>query len=278
MKRATSRTVFSSDMPSAPPANYPPVEAIRSQLDRMSRSRIFTTSPRLTRFLRFAVEQALAGRPGLLKEYIIGVEVFERTESFDPRVDAIVRVEARRLRSKITQYYSNEGNQDPIVILFERGSYAPKILRRHEADAYLSSLVPSCMQEPLPESEKKHFVNSSNQDKLEKWLRFVLSATQSAIWNLDTATGKMIWSAEATHMFGIDGPAATLDRFLSTVHENDRAVLSELVEQAGEGNNPFELLLRFDSPQLRNKPILVTASPAGSPKQVIGMVRFTSPD
>src|SRR5215207_6424205 len=84
-------------------------EAIHAQLDRVLSSATFIRSKRLGRFLRFTVEQCLEGRQSALKEYLVGVEVFNKMETFDPRIDSIVRVEARRLRSKLERYYQTEG-------------------------------------------------------------------------------------------------------------------------------------------------------------------------
>ncbi|HUI76570.1 MAG TPA: hypothetical protein VLY24_01610 [Bryobacteraceae bacterium] len=85
------------------------------------------------RFLRFAVEQTLEGKGDELKEYLIGVEVFDRKGSYDPRVDPIVRVEARRLRSKLKAYYEGDGRDDPVIFEFNTGSYAPSIQERNPA-------------------------------------------------------------------------------------------------------------------------------------------------
>jgi serine/threonine-protein kinase len=101
------------------------VETAVAHLQKILASRVFIKSERLSRFLRFAVEQVLAGREDQLKEYIIGVEVFDRSASYDPRIDPIVRVEARRLRSKLRQYYESEGREDPLWIEFPTGSYVP---------------------------------------------------------------------------------------------------------------------------------------------------------
>ncbi|MBV9505127.1 MAG: tetratricopeptide repeat protein [Acidobacteriia bacterium] len=84
------------------------------------------------RFLRLAVERTLDGRSGELKEYLFGIEVFDRKASFDPRVDPIVRVEARRLRSKLQTYYDGDGQNDSIVFEFARGTYVPTIRARAE--------------------------------------------------------------------------------------------------------------------------------------------------
>jgi serine/threonine-protein kinase len=97
----------------------------RELLDRILASRTFAPSERMSRFLRFAVEEALEGRADQLKEYRIALEVFDKDASFDPRIDPIVRVEARRLRAKLKRYYENEGRDDAVRIEFPTGSYAP---------------------------------------------------------------------------------------------------------------------------------------------------------
>jgi serine/threonine-protein kinase len=79
----------------------------------------------MARFLKFVVECQLAGRGSELKEYTIGVEVFDRDRHYDPRVDPIVRVEARRLRAKLDAWYAGEGKHDSVVIRLPKGSYAP---------------------------------------------------------------------------------------------------------------------------------------------------------
>jgi tetratricopeptide (TPR) repeat protein len=105
--------------------NGVPAAEIRAQLDLILRSRTFIQSHRIRRFLQFVVEESLLGQPYRLKEYPIGLEVFDRREAFDPRVDSIVRVEARRLRYKLEEYYRTEGREDGIRIVLRKGSYVP---------------------------------------------------------------------------------------------------------------------------------------------------------
>src|SRR5689334_7338120 len=87
----------------------------------------------MARFLRLAVERVLDGKSSELKEYSIGVEVFDRPQSYDPRVDPIVRVEARRLRSKLKTYYESDGRNDSVIIDFATGTYAPYIRFREDS-------------------------------------------------------------------------------------------------------------------------------------------------
>jgi TolB-like protein len=112
------------------PSNHWPehqvgLEAIRTQLQRILASRTFADTDRLRRLLQFLVEEAICGRGGELKEYLVGVEVFARPESFDPRSDSIVRVQARNLRKLLAQYYASEGSGDRVLISIPKGSYAP---------------------------------------------------------------------------------------------------------------------------------------------------------
>ena len=112
--------------------NGPPPQEVRAQVQRMTASDIFVTSPQLAAFLLFVVEAVLRGHGQRLKGYTIGVEVLRRDTSFDPQTDPIVRVEATRLRRAIERYYAGPGADDPITIELPRGGYAPRISWRAE--------------------------------------------------------------------------------------------------------------------------------------------------
>jgi serine/threonine-protein kinase len=103
----------------------PPVESVRAELEKVLANLPFVRSPRLSRFLRFVVEETLNGRGHDLKEYLLGISVFDRGESFDPRTENIVRVEARRLRTSLTEYYATAGSDDTIFIEIPKGTYTP---------------------------------------------------------------------------------------------------------------------------------------------------------
>lgn len=100
---------------------------VREQLERILASRHFARTRRLGRLLRFVVEQTLAGRTAVLKEYSIAIAVFDKPDTFDPRLDAIVRVQARALRVRLDAYYGTEGRDDEVVIRCHAGTYAPTI-------------------------------------------------------------------------------------------------------------------------------------------------------
>jgi len=100
-------------------------EVVRVNLEKVIGSSPFATADRLRRFLRYIVEKSLAREGEALKEYAIGVEVYGRKPGFDPRIDAIVRVEASRLRGKLREYYETAGHDDSIRIELPKGTYAP---------------------------------------------------------------------------------------------------------------------------------------------------------
>ena len=100
-------------------------DLIRMELARVLKSPIFAQSERLGRFLRFAVEHAISGSEDGLKEYVIGTEVYDRKPPYHPSQDSIVRTEARRLRTKLKEYYESEGKDNPVFIYFRPGNYIP---------------------------------------------------------------------------------------------------------------------------------------------------------
>ncbi len=101
-------------------------QATREELQRIVTSPVFEGAERLVRFLTFVVEETLAGKGGLLKESIIGVEVFGRSPGYDPKIDPIVRVQARRLRAKLDSWYENGGQSSTLRIALPKGGYAPE--------------------------------------------------------------------------------------------------------------------------------------------------------
>src|SRR3989442_3303273 len=133
-------------MPTAMRAGAPGLDkeaqkSIRQYLDRILASATFQQVDRLKRFISFIVSEAIAGRGDQLKEYVVGVQVFGKESSFDPRTDPIVRVQARRLRARLSRYYQDEGQQDEVIIELPKGGYAPVFKRRDGRAAARPSLT-----------------------------------------------------------------------------------------------------------------------------------------
>ena len=100
-------------------------EELEAQLARIGASNAFARAERMSRFLRFVVEQSFDGTRNDLKEYAVGLAVFDRPASFDPQTDSVVRGGARRLRAMLLDYYAGPGRLDPIRIELPKGTYVP---------------------------------------------------------------------------------------------------------------------------------------------------------
>jgi TolB-like protein/Flp pilus assembly protein TadD len=105
-------------------------QIVRRQLEQILSSAGFSRNERLSRFLRFLVEQHLDGRDSELKESLIAIEVFGRKPDYDPKLDAIVRTEALRLRARLSKYYVGEGSGDAVIIELPKGGYTPVFHQR----------------------------------------------------------------------------------------------------------------------------------------------------
>jgi hypothetical protein len=94
----------------------------------------FSKSPKLAAFLTFVVGEALAGNADRIKGYTIAVDALGRRHDFDPTTDAIVRVDANRIRRALKNYYAADGAEDLVVIDLPYRHYVPTFSRRALCD------------------------------------------------------------------------------------------------------------------------------------------------
>jgi len=211
--------------------------AARQELDRVLASATFRQVDRLKRFLRFVALEALQGRGDQLKEYVIGVQVFDKSASFDPRADPIVRVQARRLRTRLARYYREEGADDTVVVDLPKGGYAP-IFRIREAASGRRSLGATLAGQNTitvlpfadlsPARDLDYFCEGLRQETIHRLARL------DALRVLTTAAGE---AGPAAPGDGYPTPAALQvtgsvrkagDRLRTTVHLVDSATASYL--------------------------------------------------
>ena len=129
-----------------------PEPDVRAELDRILAARGFAGAGRISKLLRYAVEKTLAGETDQLKEYVVGIEVFDRDEKYDPRLDSIVRVEAGRLRSKLDEFYNTDGAASPIRISLPKGGYAAHFARSEGPQPPVSSAAEAAAAAPARRS------------------------------------------------------------------------------------------------------------------------------
>jgi hypothetical protein len=105
----------------------------KAELEAVLASSLFARTPSLANLLSYLCRKYFQGEADLLKEYTIGVEAFGRAPDFDKKEDSIVRVEIRRLREKLRQYYETEGADHPIRLTIPVGHYVPAFTKNGAA-------------------------------------------------------------------------------------------------------------------------------------------------
>ncbi|QHN04316.1 hypothetical protein FTO74_13800 [Granulicella sp. WH15] len=144
--------------PQLPPLDVDPF-LVREQLTRILGCVHFKGSARISRFLQFVTETVLEGRADEIKETSIGVSVYDRVPTYDPKVDTVVRSEARRLRRKLDQYFEEQGHLDRVRISLPKGGYVPVFTRISVQPSAIEVLQPSpALPQSLvaPQSEPVH--------------------------------------------------------------------------------------------------------------------------
>ena len=123
-------------------------ELIRGALEKILASPGFANADRISRFLRYTVDETLNGQTDKLKESLLGIDVFGRKPTYDPRVDAVVRTEAVKLRARLREYYESEGREDEVVIDLPKGGYIPAFRHREKQPAEAAAPIVSEPQRP----------------------------------------------------------------------------------------------------------------------------------
>lgn len=206
--------------------NISPAE-IRAELEKVLASAEMVRCPQLQRFLHFVVEEELAGRGAQLKEYVLAVGVFGRPADFDPRLDSLVRVEARRLRGALERYYRAQGRSDCVVIELQKGSYLPSFRREMEADRTRNALSIETLSTPQGSTVSP----------------VVISGTQlSAARSLIDRPAKIVLSLVVGLALVVTTVLFFRTRHVQALTERDTIVLAEFVNSTGD--SIFDYALR----------------------------------
>jgi adenylate cyclase len=212
---------------------------IQGQLSTILESDLFAHAERLGRFLKFVVDETLDGRGGRLNQYAIAIDVFDRDETFDPAIDAIVRVEAGRLRSKLLEYYDVQGSKDPVKIVLPKRSYSTTFHLQATANVTEPAMDADFSQENFPDNAKEKttslsepiiavlpFVNMSPDPEQDY---FADGFTEDLITDLSRLPGISVISRQST--FTYKGVAVMVQKVCEELGSN--LVLEGSVRRVG---------------------------------------------
>src|SRR5580698_2557234 len=129
----------------------PTADEVREQLSRLLANPFFSHSKRFPTFLRFVVEQTLAGDSENIKERTLGIEIFGREAEYDTSSDPIVRVTAAEIRKRVAQYYQEPPHDQELRIALSSGSYIPQFLwPRGANDPVLKEMAVAATEDAAP--------------------------------------------------------------------------------------------------------------------------------
>lgn len=191
-----------------------PTEEIDAQLAKMLESHHFCHSQRYPALLRYLVEQWEQGNAGLLKERLLGVEVFHRAPDYDTNTDPVVRVTAAEVRKRIAQYYQEPEHSSELRIDLPTGSYLPRFFRmppargKPEPESAAMSLehavAGETVLEPAVEGIGAGVSSSGGLFLLSRWLPIGAAALLGAliaIGGMKIAAGLQLWQERALTEF-----------------------------------------------------------------------------
>jgi PAS domain S-box-containing protein len=218
-------------------------EVVRATLRRIMLETPFQRSPQLRAFLAYIVEASLAGRGSLLKSYSIATEALGRPADFDPATDAIVRVEAKRLRQVLAGIYMRPNCDLPIRIDIPVGRYEPTFrrfqpnVRPSRGSDRLFGNLPSLEGLQLGSFQAKELIRS------EERYRALVQASAAVEWRAD-ADGRVTNSTGWTERTGQDAADLKVNGWLQAVHPDDRERAGLLWEQGCRSGDKVEVAYR----------------------------------
>jgi hypothetical protein len=150
------------------------------QIDKIVHSHSLRKAESLCKLLLYLADHAIT-QPGVsLKEYQIATEVFGRPHTFDPQTDAAIRVQAGRLRLKLSEYYSHEGSADPIIVEMPNGVYALTFHQRETPASVVQPIAIGTAASAIPpfsesQANRKPLEFPAPPKSARKWIVAVLA-------------------------------------------------------------------------------------------------------
>lgn len=169
-------------------------DEIEAALERMFAANVFKSSLKLRQFLRYIVTQKLNGKDDLLKAYSIAIDVYNYPTDFDPQNDPIIRVQARRLRAALEEYYLTAGAAEKVRISVPRGSYRPVFTENFDLG-----------------KEEQATLSSKNAGKyIKSGQRYMLVSLMAFLFIIGLGFGWFFWGRDVSGVAGHNSDTITV--------------------------------------------------------------------
>ena len=237
------------------------LEATHAQIQRILQSKAFRTSEIHRNLLSYLAEKSVSGTADGLKEYTVGLDVFAKPDSYDPRQESTVRMHVARLRQKLVEYYRTEGLDDSILVDLPKGGF---------------KLTFEARPEILPEPT---MIESSR-----RWGRKEIALVAGLLLALGLAAyfGTRLWQVEQSNSQSARDWTPELKELWEPLVSSKRPLivcLSTPPAGSGEtGTATGAVLLGQFLGMLHKQDVLVTSSDQiGAPEVAMGNVVFLGP-
>jgi hypothetical protein len=168
---------------------------VDESLDHILHSLRFKESPQLQALLKYIVEKSLAGQHEVLKERIIGMEVFGRKSDYDTADDPIVRSRVGLLRKRLAQYYASEESRgSEVEVVIPNGTYRPTFVLR--PGARIGSRGGPIQNEP--QLTVYHEIKETPEVQIAPPIPRLSSAASWRVWGMAAAVCALLLAAWAT--------------------------------------------------------------------------------
>jgi hypothetical protein len=207
------------------------LEASSAQIQRIVQSKAFRTSEVHRNLLTYLAEKSLSGDAENIKEYTVGLDVFGKPDSYDPRQESTVRMHVARLRQKLAEYYRTEGVDDPIFVDLPKGGFRVTFEPR---------TVPS-----VPEVEAAEITPRKAARPVRYWFEVVLVAALLIAVGAALYFGTRLWQVEKTETAATVEWTPELRQLWEPIVTSNRplivAVSTAKTESASSGAATFRL-------------------------------------
>jgi hypothetical protein len=230
------------------------LEANQTQVQRIIQSKAFRTSEVHRNLLQYLAEKSLSGTAGSLKEYTVGLDVFSKPASYDPRQESVVRMHVARLRQKLAEYYRTEGVEDPVFVDVPKGGFKVTFEAREIAPEPVAAIVP----EQVAPSRRKEIILGT---------LFAVAAACAL------AFGIQVWQLKHVHVDPGPG-SAELQELWGPILGSNRPLMICLATANGDGTASGAFLLGQFLAHRKDNVLLTRSDQLAMPEVLMDNVIF----